>query len=104
MPIRVVTGPPFAGKSEAVKKVRRKGDLALDTTSIWKAFNDPEDVIRSGEDAQIANAMKRKGLDIAVAQGRDGWIIVAERDPIRLKRWLDAAGQQKAWARFRADG
>ena len=49
------------------------------------------------DDAQIANAMKRKGLDIAVEQGRDGWIIVAERDPIRLKRWLDAAGQQKAW-------
>ena len=23
--------------------------------------------------------------------------MVAERDPIRLKRWLDAAGQQKAW-------
>ena len=97
MPIRVVTGPPFAGKSQKVKKVRRKGDLTLDTTSIWKAFAEPEAVVRGVDDAQIANAMKRKGLDIAVAQGRDGWIIVAERDPIRLKRWLDAAHQQKAW-------
>ena len=83
--------------AEAVKKVRRAGDLTLDTTSIWKAFVDPEAVVRGVDDAQIANAMKRKGLDIAVAQGRDGWIIVAERDPIRLKRWLDAAHQQKAW-------
>ena len=97
MPIRVVTGPPFAGKSQAVSRVRRKGDLILDTTSIWRAFVDPESVIRGVDDAQIANAMKRKGLDIAVEQGRDGWIIVAERDPIRLKRWLVAAGQQKAW-------
>ena len=97
MPIRVVTGPPFAGKSQKVKKVRRKGDLTLDTTSIWKAFVDPDAVIRGVDDAQIANAMKRAGLDKAVAQGRDGWIIVAERDPIRLKRWLAAAGQQKAW-------
>ena len=31
------------------------------------------------------------------AQGLDGWVTLAERDPIQLKRWLDAAGQQKAW-------
>ena len=41
--------------------------------------------------------MKRKGLDVAVSQERDGWLIVAERDPIRLKKWMDAAGAQKAW-------
>ena len=97
MPIRVVTGPAFAGKTQKVQKVRRPGDITLDTTSIWKAFYDPDDVVRSATDGQIANAMKRTGLDKAVAQGRDGWLIVAERDPVRLKRWLDAAGQQKAW-------
>ena len=69
----------------------------LDTTSIWKAFYDPDDVVRTATDGQIANAMKRAGLDKAVEQGRNGWLVVAERDPIRLKRWLDAAGQQKAW-------
>ena len=36
-------------------------------------------------------------LKNAAAQGLDGWVTVAERDPIQLKRWLDAAGQQKAW-------
>ena len=97
MPIRVVTGPAFAGKTQAVEKVRRAGDIVLDTTSIWKAFYDPDDVVRSATDGQIANAMKRTGLDKAVEQGRNGWLVVAERDPIRLKRWLDAAGQQKAW-------
>ena len=97
MPIRVVTGPAFAGKTQAVEKVRRGGDIVLDTTSIWKAFYDPDDVVRTATDGQIANAMKRAGLDKAVEQGRNGWLVVAERDPIRLKRWLDAAGQQKAW-------
>ena len=97
MPIRVVTGPPFAGKSQAVAKVRRTGDILLDTTLLWKAFRDPGDVERSDADGQLANAMLRKGLDIGVEQGRDGWMIVAVRDPIRLKKWLDAAGQQKAW-------
>ena len=97
MPIRVVTGPPFAGKSQAVASVRRTGDILLDTTLIWKAFRDPADVERSDADGQLANAMLRKGLDIGVEQGRDGWMIVAVRDPIRLKKWLDAAGQQKAW-------
>ena len=97
MSIRVVTGPAFAGKTQAVEKVRRAGDIVLDTTSIWKAFYDPDDVVRTATDGQIANAMKRAGLDKAVEQGRNGWLVVAERDPIKLKRWMDAAGQQKAW-------
>ena len=97
MPIRVVTGPAFSGKTQAVEKVRRSGDIVLDTTSIWKAFYDPDDVVRTASDGQIANAMKRAGLNKAVEQGRNGWLVVAERDPIKLKRWLEAAGQQKAW-------
>ena len=97
MSIRVVTGPPFSGKSQAVQKVRRPGDILLDTTMIHKSFKDPGGVERSDADGQLANAMKRKGLDVAVAQERAGWLIVAERDPIRLKKWMDAAGAQKAW-------
>ena len=97
MPIRVVNGPPFSGKSQAVQKVRRPGDILLDTTLLWKAFRDPDDVDRSDADGQLANAMMRKGLDVGVSQDRNGWLIVAARDPIRLKKWIDAAGQQKAW-------
>ena len=97
MPIRVVTGPPFSGKSQAVQKVRRPGDILLDTTLLWKAFRDPDDVERSDSDGQLANAIKRKGLDVAVSQERDGWLIVAERDPIRLEKWITAAGASKAW-------
>ena len=69
----------------------------FDTTPIWKAFKHPGEIVRSTVDAQIANSMKRRGLDVAVQQGRDGYLIVAERDPIKLKKWLDAAGQEKAW-------
>ena len=97
MSIRVVTGPPFSGKDKAVQKVRRPGDILLDTTMIHKSFKDPGEVERSDADGQLANAMKRKGLDVAVAQERAGWLIVAVRDPIRLKKWMDAAGAQKAW-------
>ena len=42
MPIRVVTGPPFAGKSQAVARVRRSGDVLIDTTLLWKALYSPE--------------------------------------------------------------
>ena len=97
MPIQVVTGPPFSGKDHAVQTVRRPGDILLDTTLLWKAFRDPADIERSDADGYISNAMKRKGLDVAVSQERDGWLIVAERDPIRLTKWMDAAGAQKAW-------
>ena len=97
MPIRVVTGPPFSGKDRAVQKVRRPGEIVLDTTPLWKAFKDPADIERSDADGQLANAMKRKGLDVAVSQDRDGWLIVAERDPLRLKKWMVAAGASKAW-------
>ena len=80
-----------------MKRVLKTGDIVFDTTPIWKAFKHPSEIVRSTVDAQIANSMKRRGLDVAVQQGRDGYLIVAERDPIKLKKWLDAAGQEKAW-------
>ena len=96
--IRVVTGPPFSGKSQAVARVRRPGDVLIDTTVLWKALYSPESgAIRTMEQARVAQAAKMAALKNATAQGLDGWVTVAERDPIQLKRWLDAAGQQKAW-------
>ena len=97
MSIQVVTGPPFSGKDQKVAAVRQPGDVVLDTTPIHRAFADvlPGDT-RSVEDAAIANAMKRKGLERAVEQGRDGYVIVAARDPVTLTRWLGVAGQSKA--------
>ena len=97
MPIRVVTGPPFSGKSQAVSKARSPGDIVLDTTLLWKAFRDPDDTERSDEDGRLSNAMKRSGLDVAVEQGRDGYVVLAERDPLRLRRWLEASEVSKAW-------
>ena len=98
MSIRVVTGPPFSGKSQAVAKVRRAGDVLIDTTVLWKALYSPETgAIRTMEQARVAQAAKMAALRRAVALDLDGWLTVAERDPIQLKRWLDAAGQQKAW-------
>ena len=98
MSIRVVTGPPFSGKSQAVAKVRRPGEVLIDTTVLWKALYSPESgAIRTMEQARVAQAAKMAALKNAAAQGLDGWVTVAERDPIQLKRWLDAAQQQKAW-------
>ena len=106
MPIRVVTGPPFSGKSEAVAKARRAGDVLIDTTVLWKALYSPESgAIRTMEQARVAQAAKMAALKNAAAQGLDGWVTVAERDPIQLKRWIDAArGSQKAWLVTAADG
>ena len=97
MPMQVVTGPPFSGKGQKVDAARKSGDVVLDTTPIHRAFTDvqPGDS-RSVEDAAIANAMKRKGLERAVEQGRDGYVIVAARDPVTLSKWIGAAGQAKA--------
>ena len=97
MPIQVVTGPPFSGKGQKVEAVRQPGDVVLDTTPIHRSFADVQPGgSRAVEDAAIANAMKRKGLDRAVEQGRDGFVIVAARNPATLGRWLAAAGQAKA--------
>ena len=96
MPIRVVTGPPFSGKSQKVRRVLRPGDVVLDTTRIWGSFKFDE-TERSDSDGRIANAGKRAMLDAAVAEDRDGYLLVAQRDPERLKRWLKAAGQPKAF-------
>ena len=97
MGIMVVTGPPFSAKGQKVAAARQPGDVVLDTTPIWKTFASPEPGdVRTVEDAAIANAMKRKGLDRAVEQGRDGYVILAARDPATLSKWLTAAGQAKA--------
>ena len=79
-------------------KVRRQGDVLIDTTLLWKALYSPESTaVRTLEQARVAQAAKMAALKNAAAQELDGWVTVAERDPIQLKRWLDAAGQQKAW-------
>ena len=96
MGIRVVTGPPFSGKSQKVAAARRPGDVLFDTTALWRAFKDPEQTERSEEDARIAMAMMRRGLEVAVEQGRDGWVIVAMRAIAKLKKWLAAADADKA--------
>ena len=97
MPIQVVTGPPFSAKGQKVAAVRQPGDVVLDTTPIWKTFASPEPGdVRTVDDAAIANAMKRKGLERAVETSRDGYVILAARDPATLSRWLGAAGQAKA--------
>ena len=49
------------------------------------------------DEARVAQQAKRAALDRAVDLDADGWLTVAERDPIKLKRWLDAAGASKAW-------
>ena len=93
----VVTGPPFSGKGQKVDAAKQPGDVVLDTTPIWRTIADPDlGAVRTVEDAAIVNSMKRAGLDRAVAQGRDGYVIVAARDPATLQRWLGAAGQSKA--------
>ena len=96
MGIRVITGPPFSGKSQKVAAARRPGDVLFDTTALWRAFKDPEQTERSEEDARIAMAMMRRGLEVAVEQGRDGWVIVAMRAIAKLKKWLDAADADRA--------
>ena len=76
----IVTGPPFScARDRKIAAVRQPGDVVLDTTPIWKTFASPSPGdVRSIDDAAIANAMKRKGLERAVElQGRDGYVIVA---------------------------
>ena len=96
MGIKLVTGPPFSGKSQKVAEARQPGDVLFDTTALWRAFKDPEQTERSEEDARIAMAMMRRGLEVAVEQGRDGWVIVAMRAIAKLRKWLAAADAAKA--------
>ena len=97
MSIQVVVGPPFAGKSQLVAKVRRPGQALIDTTVLAKALYSPESkAVRTMAQARVAQAAKMAALKKATELGEDGWVLVAERDPIKLKKWLDAAGQTKA--------
>ena len=96
MGIQVMTGPPFSGKDRAARAAMHAGDLLLDTTRLWRAF-EPTARRRELSDGRIANAMKRGALDAAVAHDGDGWVILANRDPEYLRHWIEAAGVRKAW-------
>ena len=99
----VVNGPPFSGKNSKVAAVRQPGDVVLDTTPIWKTFASPEPGdVRTVEDAAIANAMKRKGLERAVETSRDGYVILAARDPATLSRVARCGWAGESVARDRA--
>ena len=75
------TGPPFAGKSQAgqegaaarvILTARHDRHLALVyVAGIGHTVGPRTDVSRT--------LMKRKGLEAAVAEGANGWVIVAER-------------------------
>ena len=98
-------GPPFSakGQNSRVAAVRQPGDVVLDTTPIWKTFASPEPGdVRTVEDAAIANSMKRKGLERAVETSRDGYVILAARDPATLGKWLACGGAGESAARDRA--
>ena len=98
MAIKVVTGPPFSGKSQKVASVRQSGEVLLDTSPLWRTIFDPATgAVRSEEEARMIRAGMRTMLDIAVQEDMDGWLILAVRNPIRLKVWLEAAKQVKAF-------
>ena len=97
MGIRIVTGPPFSGKTQKVAQARRPGDVVLDVTPIWRAFaKTAPDESRSEEDARVALAMMWRALEVAMEQGRDGFAIIAQRNIAKLRKWLDAAQQDRA--------
>ena len=96
--IRVVVGPPFAGKSQAVAAVALQGNAIIDTSRLWHALFDPEPgAERTPDQARVVQDAKMRALQRATELELDGFAIVAERDPVRLLAWLAAAGAAKAW-------
>ena len=97
--IEVVVGPPFSGKSQAVEKAKRAGDLVIDTTPLWRTLYSPlpgrtreyveAEVVRAG---MYAMAQRARDLEL------DGYVIIANRSPAAVRKWLVAAKGEEAVA------
>lgn len=97
MAMRVVVGPPFAGKSQRVDRARLPGQAVVDTTSLWRAVYDPgPDDIRTPAEAAVVNTGKRRMVERLRDAEADGYVIIAERRPTRVASWLNSAGADKA--------
>ena len=78
--MRVVVGPPFAGKSQRVDRARLPGQAVVDTTSLWRAVYDPgPDDIRTPAEAAVVNTGKRRMVERLRDAEADGYVIIAER-------------------------
>ena len=95
--MRVVVGPPFAGKSQRVDRARLPGEAVVDTTSLWRSVYDPgPDDIRTPAEAAVVNTGKRRMVERLRDAEADGYVIIAERRPNRIASWLTSAGADKA--------
>ena len=79
MTVRIVTGPPAAGKSTFVRERRRPGDVVIDFDTLANALAavDPDNHEHAQHIKQVTKAARQAAIDKALSQEGDHtvWII-----------------------------
>lgn len=75
MTLRVVTGPPCAGKTTHVQSHRRDGELVVDLDALAEALGAKTGHQATGEVKRAALAARRAAIEHAIGSGASAWVI-----------------------------
>lgn len=84
MVIRVVTGPPAAGKTTYIAEHRQPGDVVIDHDALAVALGSPDSHDHPDAIARVAHAARGSAIKAAKTVGADVWLIHSQPNPAAL--------------------
>ena len=92
MPVNVVTGPPFAGKSQTVAKAMSASDVLIDTTPLWRVLYPGHPPVRPAEQAMFTRRVMGMATRAAAEDPNlTAWLVLAESRQQPLERWMQVS-------------
>lgn len=89
--VKVVTGPPAAGKTTYVKKNRARGDLVLDVDLLWRCLGVLPPYERPNELKDVVLSVRRFIIDYCKRPSdlERAWIIATAADPEKRNAYAE---------------
>ena len=98
MPVNVVTGPPFAGKSQTVAKTMSASDVLIDTTPLWRVLYPGHPPVRPEEQAMYTRRVMGMATRAAAEDPNlTAWLVLAESRQQPLERWMQVAQAEQVY-------
>lgn len=75
MVVRVIYGPPAAGKSTYIAEHKREGDIVIDMDALCVALGSPDSHKHPDHLKAIAGAARAIAIRKTIERGVDGWVV-----------------------------
>lgn len=88
--LRVVIGPPAAGKTTHIAQHRRPDDIVIDHDALARALGAPADHVANGPHAALARKLRTVAIQDLLDHPRPAWIIHTTPTPADTTRYDNA--------------